>query len=480
MAVSANGTYGVGRGASVTDANGTVYAINNRSQVTVNGKADPAIPRVDGLGYAYGRVWLKNDDNHWFSKTSATGQWVGYPAEYGVPMAPPVWRDGSALYPLYPSPDTRLRLDGKGNTWTVAAGQVVVDGRIDNKTAQVAQIEVVNGVTWKMTADGGWSGKARPSDAWSPATRVDPRLAAQAAAETWIGGPGGAMQGQNWSGGRAPAPHQTLTMHSGTMNLGSHDLAGNNLVINAAEPGARSLINMQAGGSLRLTLSDSQPGGSVTVAVRNGLAALDINGALDPEPANIAITADKASSVALHANISGGKLTETGGTVLLHGDSSFSNTTVLLNSDLLGSGAMVFQPTGGGNRLEVAGAVGAGVTIDMHGGTGLRQGPGVVVLDHAACDRGTVMLQYAMLELKNLRDVDSASYRDFMLSLYHGSSVVASVRVSAAPNSGDGRNDGTLHVGKDAAGTVYAATFASNQTPFTPLVTPGTPLPMHA
>ena len=481
MAVSANGTYGVGAGTSVTDAHGTVYAINDLNQVTINGKADPAMSRVDGLGYAYGRVWLKNADNHWFSKTSTAGQWVSYPAEYGVPMAPPIWHgDGSALYPIYPSLDAHLRLDGKGNTWTInAAGQVVVDGRVDGKTARVVQLEVLNGVIWKMTANGNWSSKTKPSDTWSPATTVDPRLAAQAAAATWVGGPGpGGMEGQNGAGGRAPAPPQTLTMHSGTMNLGSHDLAGDNLVINGVEPGARSLINMRAGGSLHLTVADSQPGGSVTVAVKDGLAALDVNSAL-AEPANIAITADKVSSVALHANISGGKLAETGGTVLLHGDSNFSNSTVLLDSDLIGSGTIVFQPTGGGNRLEVTGAVGAGVVVDMHGGMGLRQGPGVVVLDHAAHDGGRIMLQYAMLELKNLHDVDSASYRDSMLSLYHGGSIVASVRVSTAPTSGS-RDDKTLHVSKDAAGTVYAATFASNQTPSTPLVALGTPLPIHA
>lgn len=39
---SPNGTYKTGSGASVTDAQGVVYAINGLGQITINGKLKPS------------------------------------------------------------------------------------------------------------------------------------------------------------------------------------------------------------------------------------------------------------------------------------------------------------------------------------------------------------------------------------------------------------------------------------------------------
>lgn len=471
MAVSANGTYNVGPGAAVTDAYGKVYAINNFGQVTIDGHVDLTTSRVDGLGYSNGHVWQKIGNNQWYSKTSPTAAWVGFPSAYGPAMAVSASANYTFNKPAaYSATDVSSNnanqiFDTNANLWTInLAGQVVIDGRIDVTTAHVVQMALVNGVISQENASGNWYSKVKPSDTWSSAVRRDPILAAQAVAQTWIGDKGGnnPMLGSNWSRGQAPTPHQNLSISYGTINLGGGNLAGNTLTISGQpyQPTGLSgyeaiapIINMTAGGSLNLDFV--QHGTSaVKVNVMSGQAALTISSPAS-STSDVIITLGKLSSVLLHANMAFGSLTETGGTVLLNGDSHLGGATVLLNSDLAGNGLLAMG-TAHSSRpsLEVTGSIGAGVTIAITGD--VRHGAGLVVLDHAGLDHGTITLQDSFLELRGAGAVDSASYKNSMLTLYHGNTVLEAINVVGVANPYGFGGNGILHFAKNAAGNILA------------------------
>lgn len=470
MPTSPNYTYAVGPGASVTDTYGTVYAINGSGQVTINGRVDTTTNRVDALGYANGLVWQKNGDNLWFSKTSASARWVDRPASAGVPIP----------Y-QYVSPNNTVGsyiTDASLNQWSInAAGQVVVDNRVDLTTNRVFKLEYVNGRIWQENTDGNWYSKLRPSDVWSPAVTKDPL---NLTAQVWRGGQAGnnPALAANWSQGFVPKPNQTLTMIGGTMNLGSGNLAGNTLIIEGERAGADGnlrtvapVINMTNGGSLKLTI----PSGSseaVKVNVTQGTAALSV---VAPYPSGMdtVVTVASSSAVVLNMSMVFSRLTETGGTVVLNGSNFVSGSTVFLGGNLAGSGSLTVgtaQSVVG--SLEVGGTIGAGITLAMVGNPYRAGGTGMV-LDNLAGDKGTITLSDAFLEIKAL-GVDSVGYRNSMLSLYHGNTVLGAIKVVAVKDGSGNPNDGVLHFGKSAAGNIYAYdTYAGY------LGTPVTALPMH-
>lgn len=470
MPTSPNYTYAVGPGATVTDAYGTVYAINSYGQVTINGRVDATTNRVDALGYADGLVWQKNEHNLWYSKTSASARWVDRPASAGVPIP----------Y-QYSSPSNTVGsylTDASLNQWSInAAGQVVVDNRIDLTTNRVLKLEYVNGRIWQENTDGNWYSKLRPSDAWSTATTKDPL---DPTAELWRGGQGGnsAALGANWSQGRVPTPNQTLTMTGGTMSLGSGNLGGNTLLIAGERPGADGnyravapVINMANGGSLKLTIAPSSSE-AVKVNVTGGTAALNV---VAPYPSSMdtVVTIAPSSTVMLNMNMVFSRLTETGGTVVLNGGSHVSGGSVFLGGNLAGNGSLtVGTAQSAVGALEVGGAIGAGVALAMVGNPA-RYGATGMVLDNPAGDKGTITLSDAFLKIKT-GGIDSVDYRNSMLSLYHGSAKVTAIKVVAVKDGSSNPNDGVLSFGKDAAGNIYAYdTYASY------LGTPVTAVPRH-
>ncbi len=496
MTVSPNGTFAVGPGASVTDAQGKVYAINAAGQITINGRVDPTTARVDALGYSDGLVWQKNEDNLWYSKTSATATWVDFPAANGVPLALPASANNTVIQPSGAGPASNPLHDASGNTWSInLAGQVVIDGRIDPTTARVVQMDLVNGMIWQENADGNWYSKTKPSDTWTSAVRTDPIVTAAAAAEAWIGGTGNNSPalGSNWSKGRAPMPHQSLTMTTGTMNLGSGNLSDDTLTIAGQRPAPNPvdhtvyggyeaiapIINMTAGGRLTMDFA-LQNTNAAKVNITGGQVVLAVSNPY-PSTADLIVTADKLSSVLLHANMVFGKMTETGGTVLLNGDSNFAGTAVTLNSDLAGTGTMTMGPAQASlSTLEVTGAVGAGVTIFMRGA--VVRGSGAVILDKAAADHGTIMLQNAFLELKGTGPVDSVSYTNSILTLFHGNIALESIKLIGVADPIGTHTDGHFSFGKDAAGTVYASNgYGVTMNPILGYPPPSiTALPIHA
>lgn len=461
MATTPSGTYVIGSGASVTDAQGNVYAINAAGLITINGKVDTTTARVDGLAYANGLVWQKNADNLWYSKTSPTAAWVDFPAVDGVPVLVPTSANDTTIKPSGTGSANNPFYDGYGNAWSInLAGQVVVDGQVDTTTARVVQMDLVNGQIWHENADGFWYSKVKPSDTWTPAVTIDPIVAARATSEAWVGGKSGNNPtiGSNWSKGVRPTPHQSLTMSSGTMNLGSGNLAGDTLTI--AQTGnseaSAPTINMTGGGRLSLGFAASASN-AVKVNVNGGQVVLDL---ANPYPSNadVIVTADKLSSVLLSANMVFGKLTQNGGTVVLNGDANFNGTAVMLTGNLAGTGtAHLNQVQSVTSRMEVTGVVGAGVTLEAAASVA-RGSASSIVLDTPTSVKGHIQLTDSYLELKfNLGTVvDSVSYKDSMLSLFSGSKMVASVDVVGFKDTAAGGSNGVLSFGKSAAGDVYA------------------------
>jgi hypothetical protein len=66
--------------------------------------------------------------------------------------------------------------DAAGNRWTIVNGQVVVNGVVDQTTANVVSLAYENGQVWQMNADRLWWAKSSPTDSWTPTfgTTVSP------------------------------------------------------------------------------------------------------------------------------------------------------------------------------------------------------------------------------------------------------------------------------------------------------------------
>ena len=453
---SPNNTVVLGIGASVTGVDDSVYAINSDGQITIDGVVDTTTANVDALGYANGVIWQKNADNSWYSKISASDTWANYYEVNGVPPVSTGYASNSGTiytpggFPLY---------DANGNSWAISGGLVVLDGSADPTTANVIKLAYVNGVLWQENTDGNWYSKVRPSDTWTQATQTDPVAAASAQTLTWTGATSDPTDPAAWAlpdgSAQAPAPFETLVMNGGLMDLGGGNLAGDVL------GGSNATINMTDGGSLQLH-TDAD-----TVNVTGGTAALNVTSPPESpfDPGNIIVTADTLSSVLLHADMIFGRLTETGGNVVVNGTSHISGAYVLLNSDLSGSGTLdvVYNRPRLG-VVEVNGAIGPGVTLATESPNSS------LVLDNPAADQGTVSLHYGWLEIKGEAAAESVSYQNSMLSLYQGNNVLAAIKVvGVAGQTGFGPNDGTLHFAKSAAGSVFAYQTQPGGTSLTPL-----------
>ncbi|MBN8900648.1 MAG: hypothetical protein J0H57_06390 [Rhodospirillales bacterium] len=162
----------VGRGGAITDAGGHVWSIDAQGRVTVDGVVDTSTANVVALAYVDGQVWQQNQDGLWWAKSSPAAAWgppagtatTPYPVET---MSPDRSVTGASAVPGLPS---GTLIDAHGASWSIAGGQVAVNGVADPTTARVTEIAYVNGRIWQENADHLWWSKAAPGDAWSPGT----------------------------------------------------------------------------------------------------------------------------------------------------------------------------------------------------------------------------------------------------------------------------------------------------------------------
>jgi sugar lactone lactonase YvrE len=159
-------TAGAGNAPSaITDASGNTWTIMN-GQVVVNGVADQTTANVTHLAYVNGVIWQENTNDLWWSKTSPASSWNPPNGSSTVPV------------PIYASPDDSILgapmagslsaiTDQSGNRWSIAGGQVIVNGVADPTSANVIQLAYVGGKIWQENNQGLWWYKTAPANGWS-------------------------------------------------------------------------------------------------------------------------------------------------------------------------------------------------------------------------------------------------------------------------------------------------------------------------
>jgi hypothetical protein len=156
----------IGYGKAITDAQGNVWTISAGGQVAINGVLDPATAHVTHLAYANGLVWQENTGNLWWSKTAPSASWDPPYGTSAVPVTIYPSPDASVLGA--PTPGSQSAITDQGaNQWTIANGQVMVNGVADSTTANVIQLAYVGGQIWQENSQGLWWYKATPADGWN-------------------------------------------------------------------------------------------------------------------------------------------------------------------------------------------------------------------------------------------------------------------------------------------------------------------------
>jgi hypothetical protein len=216
----------------------------------------------------------------------------------------------------------------------------------------------------------------------------------------------------NWNPNVAPmmAANQELDMGHGTMNLGSGNLAANQLNDPSNNTAVTATINLTAGGSLDLNIPAlGTP--NVDVNMKGGGTGV-LNVFSDPKAdPNIAVNIDH-STLDLQANMSFGKLAVSGmgGTAFLQGDSHLNGTSVTLNTGLDGFGSVELASSGTyPGRMDLSAPLPAGVTVTAEEHTP-GAGANGLVFENAAQSTtpgGLITLDDGFVKL---RDLPATSY----------------------------------------------------------------------
>ena len=151
-------------GQFITDAAGNSWGIRN-GQVTVGGQVDPTTANVVAMAYEGGTIWQENAQGLWYGKTSPSDQWS---PTYGTSTSPIPKQAASADDTVLIAKPTATIQDTTGNRWSIAGGQVVINGTPDPTTARVVALVYSNGQVWQENADGLWWGKSTSTDGWNP------------------------------------------------------------------------------------------------------------------------------------------------------------------------------------------------------------------------------------------------------------------------------------------------------------------------
>ena len=204
---------------SIVDAGGNTWTIVN-GQVAVNGAVDPTTGRVIEMAYENGTVWQKNTDNLWWSKSSPSAAWQ---PPYGTAVDPVPNQVASAndtIVTVVANAATPSITDASGNMWSIAGGQVTLNGVVDPTTANVIELAYVNGQIWQENADDLWWSKTNPSDPWGP-TYGTPASPVADVARTWTGGDGSFATAGDWTPNGIPQAGDTAIVASGDISVPS-------------------------------------------------------------------------------------------------------------------------------------------------------------------------------------------------------------------------------------------------------------------
>ncbi|MBV8612397.1 MAG: cellulase family glycosylhydrolase, partial [Acetobacteraceae bacterium] len=180
-------------GGAITDANGNTWSITN-GQVAVNGTPDGQSANVIELAYEKGQVWQENSSNLWWSKSSPSDTWSPGPGTSTSPVPattaptppPPPGPSASPDNTVITAASGGSITDASGNAWSIANGQVAVNGTPDGQSANVIELAYEKGLVWQENSNNLWWSKSSPSDTWSPGpgTSTSPVPTATVSADT--------------------------------------------------------------------------------------------------------------------------------------------------------------------------------------------------------------------------------------------------------------------------------------------------------
>ncbi|MDR3535605.1 MAG: hypothetical protein P4L71_03810 [Acetobacteraceae bacterium] len=304
---------------------------------------DPTTGNVIEMAYENGLVWQKNTNNLWWSKAAPSDAWHP-PAGTAVDPIPNQQASANdSIVTAIPGVATTSISDASGNVWSIANGQVTLNGVADASTANVIELAYANGQVWQENSAHLWWSKTKPSDAWGPpyGTSVSP---VQGITRTWNGSSDAFATPGDWSPSGVPQAGDTAVVASGDVAIGAGTASGVNFLLQGGEvdfhtAGSYSIGTLHGSGQVTL----GYPGQSVTLTT-TGLA---VSGG------TLAMREFSSSTTSL----------------IVHGNSSVTNGGVL-SSQYIGTGSLPRGPlendgtmTVSGSTLSVGALTGSGIVL---------------------------------------------------------------------------------------------------------------------
>ncbi len=377
-------------GQSIVDAQGASWSIIN-GQVAVNGVVDQSTGRVIEMAYEGGKVWQKNSDNLWWSKTNATAAWS---PPYGTTVDPIPGVVVSVNDTVVVTAAHSIT-DASGNVWTIANGQVALNGVADPSTAHVAELAYQSGKIWQENTSGLWWSKTKPSDAWGPTygTSVSPVVVSST--KTWVANnplatSTGFTDRENWTGGVAPGAGDTAVISNGNAtfaspaSFGALGATGMTLQLGSTDPSHTAGLTMTT--NVTLAAAMTLQTGTSSGAVADAANILAVSSTLTNQ-GHITVASGTASSN-LAIRLRYGTFTNTGtvqttgakslltvsgttqygnsGSIVNNGSMVVSGGTIDLENPVTGAGSI---QVGGNGTAKIGNAFAAGQTVSITAGT---------------------------------------------------------------------------------------------------------------
>jgi hypothetical protein len=251
--------------------------------------------------------------------------------------------------------------------------------------------------------------------------------------KTWLGGGNNQANNPNdWSPVGVPASPDVMNMSQGTMNIDNFALSAT-----AFE------TPLHISGNVSLNLSHNS---TVFADVNFGQTTINIH---DDDTMGLQ-THGGSATVNLTANSQwiGGFVAE-GGTITVNGapHAAFINsdqeqtaprvsgfvdgggTKVDIRANIKGTGAIQVSDNG---SLDVGGSVSAGQTVILEplNGAVATGPPGFLQVDHPDQFNGAIDLGEGEIDLNGLAKADSYTYQNDLLSIFHGKSVIDTLRLN--------------------------------------------------